>query len=116
MTTFTAGPAKGKTLMLQRASIFLRVVVGPDGEVDALDQLDDEPRPDERLYAYRFSKDGGSIHINSCDSRGHRNGGFFRIAEYSPVEPQPADDQMRTQAAWVAWTRASYAREQEARQ
>jgi hypothetical protein len=111
MTTFSDGPAKGKRLMLRRTPIFLRVVVGPDGAVDALDQLDDEPRPDERLYAYRFVRDGGSVHINSRDASGRRNGGFYRIAEYAPVEPQPADDQMRAWAAWVAWTEARYAQE-----
>jgi hypothetical protein len=101
----------GKTLLLKRTPLFLRVVIGADGSVDALDQPDDEPRPDERLYAYRFSADKGGAFVDGRDDRGRRIGGAYRITEYSPVEPQPGDDEMRTRARWVAWCEATHARE-----
>lgn len=48
MTRFTDGPAQGLVLMLRRAARFLRVV--HDGKkFDALDQLNDRPRPEERI-------------------------------------------------------------------
>lgn len=45
MTTFTDGPAAETVLELRRAPKFLRVVRDADGTVDALDQLNDTPKP-----------------------------------------------------------------------
>lgn len=52
--TFLDGPGKGQGLNLKRAPLFLRLVVKPDGRIDALDQLEDRPADEERLYAYRL--------------------------------------------------------------
>jgi len=71
MTTFKDGPAKGQTLMLRRAQMFLRVVQDPKGTWDALDQPDDTPKPEERLYAYRI--DGQPAMAHYC-IRGGRGG------------------------------------------
>lgn len=49
MIEFLDGPAGNKTLELRRAPVYLRVVIDADGNIDALDQLDDRPKEDERI-------------------------------------------------------------------
>jgi hypothetical protein len=97
MTTFQDGPAKGKTLMLRRAPRFLRVVE-KNGKFDALDQLDDKPEPGENLFAYEITGRPGMMHIHK---RG--GGGWYPIANYRFIEPQPTDAEMRTIEAWHSW-------------
>ena len=99
MTTFQDGPAKGRTLMLKRAPIFLRVVVDARGKWDALDQVDDEPAADEKLYAYQLAENPGHCHINA----GRGRGGFYPMARYCLISPQPAESEMRTTLAWIKW-------------
>lgn len=98
MTSFTNGPAQGQHLMLKRAPLFLRVVEAA-GKFDALDQLSDEPESGERLFAYRQVGEPGMVHLN----RGRGHGGFYTIATYTLVAPQPDDATMRDTAAWQAW-------------
>jgi hypothetical protein len=100
MTTFLDGPAKGKTLMLRRTPKYLRVVVDQDGAVDALDQLEDAPRPDERVFAYILQENKGSVHLNM----GRGRGGFYTLAGYKLISPQPDDTLLRANAAWRRWT------------
>lgn len=105
MTTFTDGPAAGKTLFLKRAPHYLRVVQGPDGpttsgDIDALDQLDDAPRSTERIYIYEMIGHPTWIHINR---RGKHGSGMFRGGTYRMVSTQPSDDEVRSTAAWRAW-------------
>lgn len=104
MTKFVNGPAHGATLMLKRAPLYLRVVIDALGKIDALDQLADTPTRDETLACYKATQRGGAIHINSRGKQGQRTGGFFTMAEYAFVDPQPSDAEMRTTAAWHAWT------------
>lgn len=99
MTAFEDGPAKGKHLMLKRCARFLRVVEAADGTFDALDQPDDMPRADEKLYAYEITGEPAMCHIN----RGGGRGGFYPIAIYRFVKSQPLDPQMRQSAAWREW-------------
>lgn len=103
MIRFTNGPAAGTTLMLRRAPQFLRVVRGPDGKIDALDQLDDRPALDETITVYRLLEGGGMIHLNMRDKKGKHCGGFYAMATYELVEPQPADADVRSTAAWRGW-------------
>jgi hypothetical protein len=98
MTIFNGGPASGKVMNLRRAPLFLRVTE-TGGKYDALDQLSDAPRPEEKLFAYRRVGEPGAIHIRA---RGG-GGGFFALATYLLVTPQPADEAMRTATAWQAW-------------
>ena len=102
MTNFLDGPAKGQVLKLRRCPYFLRVVVktAADGkqEWDALDQPGDSPDRDERLYAYRCKELRGWIHLNTGRRPG---GGFFAIADYELIDPQPSDDVMRL--LWAQW-------------
>ncbi len=101
MTHFEDGPAKGQTLMLKRAPQFLRVVEA-NGKWDALDQLDDKPEPQEKIYAYKRVGKPGMIHINM----GRKNhGGFFPMAEYRFCSEQPPDCGMRDKERWQWWCR-----------
>ncbi len=71
------------------------------GHWDALDQLTDQPEPDEKIYAYECV---------CLPMRGFIDGSKYRgpyvIAQYKLVSPQPSDTDMRTTAAWHAWTLA----------
>lgn len=101
MTTFQDGPAAGKHLSLHRAAMFLRVVE-ENGKFDALDQLDDTPKPTEKIYAYTIVGKPGMCHVN----RGGGRGGFYALATYRLCTKQPPDDVMRDSAAWEAWVRS----------
>jgi hypothetical protein len=103
MTTFENGPAAGQTLMLKRCPVFLRVVRNSSGEVDALDQLDDEPAADEAIFAYRTDGTTGTVHI-----RKKFGGGFYPIADYRIVENQPSDEIMRSSQKWAEWCKTEF--------
>ena len=97
MTRFVDGPAKGKVLMLRRAPRFLRVTEEA-GQFDALDQLDDQPKPTEKLYAYEITGTAGYAFVDGPKCRGR-----YAIASYHLVPQQPADEDMRTIARWHDW-------------
>ena len=97
MTTFQDGPAKGQTLMLRRAARFLRVVE-QGGKFDALDQISDKPQPLEKIYAYEIVGTAGMCHIRRTGGCG-----FYAMANYKLVEPQPSDAEMRETKAWHDW-------------
>ena len=99
MIRFLNGPAMGKTLMLKRAPRFLRVVQGNDGEFDALDQVDDSPRDDERIVVYEIKGKPAMVHLNM----GRKGGGWYPVAEYLIVPEQPEDAKVRSTPAWQAW-------------
>ena len=101
IVTFLSGPASNANLELQRTPIFLRVVIDPDGKVDALDQLDDAAAPAESIYVYVFSSKHGGGFV--C-SRG-RGGGCrsLMLVRYRFFETQPADEILRDNARWAAW-------------
>ncbi len=95
MIKFLDGPAISASLMLRRAPKFLRVVRDGKGKFDALDQLNDKPRWGETLFAYRRIGCPGRIHINP--------GGYFAMATYKMVEPQPDEATMLSTASWREW-------------
>jgi hypothetical protein len=98
VTGFIDGPAKSQHLMLKRSPHFLRVVKSPRAW-DALDQAGDGPAPDEKIFAYKLSKQLGNCHINM----GRGRGGFYPISEYQFIPQQPTDEQMRKPALWAGW-------------
>jgi hypothetical protein len=98
MTAFEDGPAKGQTLMLHRAPRFLRVTED-NGKWDALDQLADTPRPNEKLFVYEIVGEPSWIHIYK---RGPGSG-FYTRASYRFVAQQPEDETMRHTPAWRDW-------------
>lgn len=100
MTRFTNGPAHGKNLSLRRAPHFLRVVIGPQGEVDALDQLDDEVKEGETPHAYIRTGGIGMCHLKM--SKPGRSG-FYTMADYSYFPNQPSHEEMIDNAKWRAW-------------
>lgn len=101
MTRFFDGPAKGKTLMLKRTPIFLRVVT--DGKTwDALNDLTDTIGPKETAFAYKIKGQAGWCHIRA--SKG--DGGFYGMATYAMITDQPTQATMRDNAKWVAWVQA----------
>ena len=102
MFRFLDGPAAGAILNLQRAPLFLRVVIADDGTVDALDKVDDVPRPDETIHVYLLDK--SSVSSGFVCSRGKRRGcERFLSAEYSLFHDQPTDNDARNNAAWSEW-------------
>ena len=105
MIDFQDGPAQGQggKLLIRRAPLHLRVVRSASGEWDALDQLDDTPRPDEQVFAYRLVEAGSAVHLSMRDKRGRRTGGWFVAATYAHVVEQPAEDVMRDTAKWRDW-------------
>lgn len=110
MTTFLDGPAKGKTLMLRRAVLFLRVVVknekGKDAW-DACDQAGDEPSEGETIFAYICEGRPSMMHMLIRGKNKHA-GGMYAVAEYKHVgfARQPAQSVMRTRATWEKWVEA----------
>lgn len=99
MTRFVDGPAKGKTLMLKRAPVFLRVVQNSKtGAIDALDQEHDVAGPDENLFAYQLTAMPARAFID-----GPKISGCYPIASYQLVERPPTTNEMRSNAGWILW-------------
>lgn len=84
---FLDGPPEivAASLTLQRTPEYLRVVVAPDGKVDALDQLDDTPREGETIYAYRRLGTAPSGEAFVC-GRGQGASGCYQIVGYGHTE------------------------------
>lgn len=102
MIQFLDGPAKGQLLILERLPHFLRAVRSVDGAWDALDQIDDEPRPDEAIYAYVMVGEPGIMHVDGRRD-GKRWSRTSKTATYRLCEHQPSDGVMRTAEFWRAW-------------
>lgn len=101
--TLRDGPAAG-SYMVKRAPIYLRGVVaqGHGNKRDVLDQLEDTPRPHERVYVYKRDEREpvSSVHIN----RGRRDGGsgFTVMCSYDWL-PDVDGERLRDNEAWRAW-------------
>lgn len=108
MTHFVDGPAEGKTFLLKRAPHFLRAVQGPKGDWDALDQLDDRPSADEKVFAYEMVGEPTWCHV-----RAKKGGGCFRGGQYRLVVKQPTDEELRSTPLWQAWAHANIPKERD---
>jgi hypothetical protein len=94
------GPAAGSTLSLQRAPVYLRVVIDPAGKVDALDQLDDMPEDDEVVYVYTKDPAGSSGTLFACGrggAGGHSQRGHYRH------EAEVDGEAFRDNPDWQDW-------------
>ena len=100
MIVFTDGPASGTKLSLRRLPVLLRVVIDQDGTVDALDQLDDTPKPTEAIHVYRIVAGSDSRAIVCSRGRGCRR---ENSATYRLYEKQPDDADARDTTNWQAW-------------
>lgn len=101
MTRFLDGPAAGVTLQLRRAPYFLRVTDNGT-EWDALNNPEDEARPNERLYCYTWKQRPGGMHLLIRGKNKHQ-GGFFQNGVYGFREEQPSDEIMRDNGKWTQW-------------
>jgi hypothetical protein len=104
------GPAAGMELALHRAPVYLRVVIDRQtGAIDALDQLDDEPRPGEAVYVYQGDPDTLNAlreDIIVC-VRGPDGLEAAATAQGDYRHRAAVDgEQLRTTAAWRAWATA----------
>jgi hypothetical protein len=98
MTRFLDGPAAGQSLTLNRAPRFLRAVQKPSGAWDALDQLEDSPEDDERIYVYRRMAKPSVLHVDST-----KGSAWYMVAEYRLNPTQPAEYQARDNFEWQGW-------------
>lgn len=101
MIRFDDGPAKGQVLMLKRVARFLRVTEEA-GVWDGLDQLEDTPRPGEKLYTYEVYGEIGSAFVD-FSGKSKKASGLYPVANYRFVKEQPTDATMRDPAAWTEW-------------
>lgn len=101
MSKFIDGPAAGVELQLRRAPILLRVVHSQAGW-DALDQLHDEVRSGEKVYAYILTEPPTSMHLLTRGKNRHA-GGWYAIGVYRLLDPQPTDAEMRDTELWMRW-------------
>lgn len=93
-----------KSLQLERAPRYLRVVINDKREVDALDQLEDTPASDELVVAYELDGDYGSMHIDRRDKKtGRRIGEWYKTAQYKRIMEQPNELLMRENESWRRW-------------
>lgn len=79
--------------------MFLRAVVNRAGEKDILDQLDDEPKAQEKVYVYVMVASGGTMHVRS---RIRGMSGFYASAEYEWLEDVDGE-LLRDNQAWHEW-------------
>lgn len=105
MTTLHDGPAHAARLSLNRSPVFLRVVIDPAGNIDALDQLTDTPAADETIAVYHLEREPGVMFIDRTVG-GRRVGSAQPLADYRFHTPQPTDAEVRETAAWQEWTTA----------
>ena len=110
MTTLVDGPAANVILNLRRSPLFLRVVQNRiSKEWDALDQLDDIPKPTETIVAYRLLSNDGCMHL-LIRGKYKKAGGWYPVSSYGVVEQQPDDATMRDTEKWRAWCAEENAR------
>lgn len=115
MSTFLNGPAADVSLVIRRAPLYLRAVQSAKkGEWDALDQLNDEPKPKEKVFAYRKIRDVMKGFMDGqTKGGGRRTGTYFEHGEYVFVEPQPNDEIMRSREKWQEWCFQQVAKEKD---
>lgn len=107
---FLDGPAAGQSLGLRRVPIFLRVVIDREtGKVDALDQLDDVPRPTEEVHVYEGDRSTlfalrGDIIVCVRGADGMQQAATGS-GEYH-YRPDVDGETVRDTEAWRAWCRA----------
>lgn len=107
MTTFLDGPAKGVTLELGRAPLFLRVVQNTKTAAwDALDQLDDKPSLEEIVHVYRLLGEPAQCFIDYRGKGGRREGRRSVVAEYKLYVFRLDQAILRDNLKWAEWAEA----------
>lgn len=95
------GPCKG-TFMVKRAPIFLRAVktehLFADNKTDVLDQLEDTPAADEKVFVYQRDGEAGAVHfLGSKDITG-----WYATGRYKHLTDVDGE-QLRDNAKWREW-------------
>jgi hypothetical protein len=88
-------------LQVRRAPKYLRFVRDEARKWDALDQLDDVPRPGEQVVAAKAMR-RGTVHLDRRVN-GRHVGDWEEYVEYEAVADQPADETLRDRAKWADW-------------
>lgn len=99
------------SLSLKRTPIYLRFtcsgIASCSRNWDALDQLDDQAEPGERLFAGKLAHKG-SLHLDRVVN-GRKVGEWYGSADYELIEPQPSQETMRDNALWRSWVESQLA-------
>ena len=91
------GPCKGDYLV-KRSPVFLRAVKKGTGETDLLDQVDDTPAADEKVFIYHAEGMIGTIHIH-----GNKEvRGWWAMAKYRFM-PDVDGEELRDNTIWQDW-------------
>ena len=100
MLTLIDGPCKA-ILNCRRAPLYLRAVIDRDGNIDALDQINDKPADDERVHVYQLQGDVTTAHLNFGGGRGR----FEQFGTYLH-RPDVDGEALRDNARWQEWAQA----------
>lgn len=97
------GTSRGP-IHLARTPRFLRFVIqGTDWlSLDALDQMEDTPAPDETVIVAELVS-RGNIHIDGADKRGRRTASWVSTATYKQVHNPPPREVAADTQQWQAW-------------
>lgn len=120
MLTFTDGAASGSSFLSHRAPQLLRIVINEAGDIDALTDVSDEPKPGEVCHAYERCRTNPMVQIDRSARHPPPVTGKFPSTIYRSVTPQPGQDVMKDNAKWREWcvermkTTAAYRRLQTA--
>lgn len=100
MVTLVDGPCVG-TYMVKRAPTFLRAVqiinFFGEGETDLLDQIEDTPDDDEKVFVYKREGDAFRAHIH-----GPKVTGWYQVANYRFL-PEVDGETLRDNKQWQDW-------------
>jgi hypothetical protein len=105
MLTLNDGPCKG-TFMVKRAPVFLRAVIDGKGETDVLDQVEDMPKKDEKIYVYKRVGLENMCHIKMVK---RSESGWYALADYWQIKDVDGE-QFRDNSQWQMWTTITLAK------
>lgn len=101
---FVDGPAAGIQIPLRRRPILLRIVHSPAAGWDGLDQLDDSPAPEERVFLYWRKQEGQWCHVDGRDAKtGKRFGRTEWIVDFFHVSDGPTEEILRDNGKYRDW-------------
>jgi hypothetical protein len=92
------GPCKGDYLV-KRSPVFLRAVRKETGETDLLDQVNDLPAKNEKVFVYQIEGEAGWVHIKMVR---RSESGFYALATYRYL-PDVDGEKLRDNTIWQDW-------------
>ena len=101
MLNLQDGPVKG-VYYCKRAPVFLRAVIDTNGDKDCLDQINDLPKPTEKVYVYQLQGEAGWMHIQARGKGGKGLSGFYATGDYKHL-PDVEGEALRDNSAWQEW-------------